>query len=110
MQVAQLGFARLVFGELDEVTALEKFAEAVLLAGRQQIGSAQFVKEFFGGAFRGAKCETFFEIAADRVGNQDAKRFRLRDERQRFLQFLPRANMSRDTGGTTALARAAFCQ
>ena len=42
------------------------------------------------------KLKPFFEIGPDRVGDQNAERFRLRDERQRLLQFLFRADVRRN--------------
>src|SRR2546429_5944594 len=68
MQSAQLGFARFVTGELDEVAALQKFAETFLLIGQQVVRVPEFVKEFFRGAIGRMEVETFLEINADGVG------------------------------------------
>ena len=95
VQIVQLRFARLVFGELHEVATLKEFAQAVLLIARQQIGAPEFVKELLGGALRSSELEALFEVVAGGVGHRDAKRLRLRDERQGFLQLLLRANMRR---------------
>ena len=88
MKVAQLRFARFVFGEFYKVAAFQKFNELFLLLRRQQVRVLQFVQKFLGRAFRRAEIEPLFEVNTDRVRNQDAKRFRLRDEFERLCQPL----------------------
>ena len=53
----------------------------------------QFVEEFLGRSLRRVEVEALFEINASGVGHRDAKWLRLRDERQRFLQLLLRADV-----------------
>jgi len=95
VQFAQLRFARFVFGKFDEVAAFQKFAEAFLLFGQQQIRGLQFVQKFLGRAFRRAEIKLLLEVSADGIGNQNAKRLGLGNERERFFQFLLRANVRR---------------
>jgi hypothetical protein len=53
----------------------------------------QFAQKFFRRPLRRAEIKSFFEIKPDRVGNQNAKFLRLRNECERFFQFLFRANV-----------------
>ena len=95
MQVAQFVFNRLVFGEFHQVAAPQKFAQLFLLFRRQQIRAPQLVQKFLGRAFRRVEIKSFFEIGANRVGDQGAKRLGMRNQRERFSQHFLRANVGR---------------
>ena len=95
MQVAQLVFNGLVFGKFHEVAAPQKFAELFLLFRRQQIRAPQLVQKFLRRAFRRVEIKSFFEIGANRVGDQGAKRLGMRNQRERFFQHFLRAHVGR---------------
>ena len=95
MQAAQFRFAGLVFGEFHEVAALQKFTEFFLLFRRQQIRALQLAQKFLGRAFRRAEIKPLFQIDADGVGDQNAERLWLRDQRERLRQLSLRAHVRR---------------
>ena len=67
-----------------------------LLFRRQQIRALQFVQKFLGRPFRRVEIKPFFEISRGPCRKPAmTKRLRLRNERQRFCQFLLRADMRR---------------
>ena len=86
VQIAQFRFARFIARELHKVAASEKFAKAFLLVRKQTIRRLQLVQEFLRGALGCAEGEPFFKIKSQRVRNECAEGFRLRNERQRFRQ------------------------
>ena len=96
VEVVEFRLARLVAGELDEVATIEEFAEARFLVGGQEIGVTKFVQEFFRGTFGGMKVKAFFQVPANRVGDQDAEFAWLADESQGFLELMFGANVGRD--------------
>src|SRR5208283_105807 len=95
VQFAQFRFTRFVFGEFYLIAAFQKFAEPFLLLRRQQFRVLQLAQKFLRRPLRRAKVKTFLKIKPDCVGNQNAKRLRLRDEGQRFLKLLSRPDVRR---------------
>ena len=81
VEFTQFGLTRFVAGEFDQVAALEEFAKALFLIGREQGGTSQFVQEFLGRAFGGSELKPFLEVGADDVGNRDAKGLWIGDQR-----------------------------
>ena len=55
---------------------------------REQIRSTEFAQEFLRRPLRRTKLEALFEVKTDRVGDENAKFLRLRNQRQRFLELL----------------------
>ena len=98
MEIMQFRLARLVSGEFDEVAAFEEFAETFFLVREKQISLSEFIEEFFSRALRGVEVETFFQIPANCVGDEDAEFSRLVDESEGFLEFLPGADVWRNNG------------
>ena len=84
MQLVQFSFARFVLGELYQVAAFQEFAQAFLLVGQQPIRGLQFMQEFLRGAFRRVEPKSFFQISAQCVRDENAKRLGLRDECKGF--------------------------
>jgi hypothetical protein len=68
---------------------------AFLLFGRQQFRPGQLAQKFLRRPLRRVEIKSLFQIGARRVGHRDDKRLGLRDERERFFQFLFRANVRR---------------
>ena len=84
----QLRRAGLVLGELDQITALEELAQALLLVGQEQVGALQFIQEFLRCALGRMEVEPLLQIPADGIGHEDAELARLADHRQRLAQLL----------------------
>src|ERR1019366_778571 len=95
VQSAQFILARLVFGELHQIAARQKNAEAFLLLREQQFRTAQLAQKFLRRSFRRVEIKPLLQIRSRRVRNRDDERLRLCDERQRLFQPQLRANVRR---------------
>ena len=99
MKRAKLGFARLVFGELDQVAAGQNIGETGFLLGRQQGRAAELAQELFGRPFRCAQFESILQVKPDCVGNQNTKGLGLGEHCQRLIEFFPRPEVGRHGRG-----------
>jgi hypothetical protein len=85
VQLAECCLVRFKSSELNQIAALQEFAEALLLVRRQQIGRLQFQEKFFCGAFRRVKVEPLLQIRSCDAGDLDAKETGVVNQRQRRL-------------------------
>src|SRR5437660_7610822 len=95
VQSPQLRLRWFILRKFYEIALLEKFAEAVLLIGSQEVRIAQFVQKFLRGPVRGVECEGFFEVLADCVRDGSAERVRIIDDSRSGLEPAAGANMRR---------------